>query len=149
MCICSNPRQVTSPPDIHSLLQRRGETCLPQPLPPRMDLFKCVAGTIDRTALQARCKKQAIKVLHVFKVLQRIATQLSFPSVYQRPVLLAYARRLQGELSIEIKQLWGQMFGKGLFPSYLAAGSCTAGYLIRRLTQGTCKKNWWSNSTIP
>lgn len=65
--ICSNLKQVTSPLDVHPLLQHRGETCLSKLLPPPcMDVAKCVVGTIDRIALQARCKKHAIEILCIF-----------------------------------------------------------------------------------
>lgn len=53
------------------------------------------------------------------------------------------------EVSREIKQLWGKMLGKDVFPSYLAAGSRTTGFSICMLPQGTCEKTWWPNSTIP
>lgn len=143
--ICSNLRQVTSPLDAHSLLQHGGGTCLTKMLPPpSMDFAKCVTGTIDRIALQARPKTHAIEILCIFSKYYS-----AFPLLTSFWCCLHVPEGCRVEVSREIKKLLGKMFGKDVFLSYLAAGSHTIGFSICMLPQGTCKKIWWPNSTIP
>lgn len=65
--VCSNLRQVTSPLDVPSAAE--GIKLPSQDATTTLhgwDVAKCVVGTIDRIALQARCKKHAIEVFCVF-----------------------------------------------------------------------------------
>lgn len=106
-----------------------------------MDVAKCMVDIIDRIALQARCKKHSIEVLHVFsKYYKEKQHNSTFPLFTIFWCCLHVTEGSRVEASQEIKQLWDQIFGKDVFPTHLAADSCTTDFSVCTMPERMCKK---------